>query len=88
MRKVKAIKVFDNLTMLITFENDEKRVFDLEDILEMQAFQKLEDVDKFKSAKIINGTVTWLNGEIDLAPQYMYEISYEFDDSEIVYAQG
>lgn len=84
--KVRAIKVYDNWTMLVTFENDEQRIFDLEDVLEMSAFKTLEDIDNFKTAKVRNGVVTWLGGEVDLAPQTMYRMSYEYDTTDIIEA--
>jgi len=85
--KVKAIKVYENWTMLVTFENDEQRIFDLEDVLDMSAFQELEDIEKFKTAYVRNGVVTWLGGKVDLAPQTMYHMSYEYDTSDIIEAR-
>jgi len=84
--EVKSVRAFDNLTLLVTFENNEQRIFDLEDVLDRPAFQELENLDKFKTASVRNGVVTWLNGKIDLAPQTMYRLSYEYDTSELIEA--
>jgi hypothetical protein len=84
--KVKKIQAFDNLTLLVTFNNDEKRIFDLDDVLDLPAFKELENLENFKSAFVRNGVVAWLNGKIDLAPQTMYTMSYDYDESEIVEA--
>jgi len=84
--EVKSIEAFDNLTLLVTFDNDEQRIFDLEDVLDRPIFRQLEDIDKFMTARVRNGVVTWLNGTIDLAPQTMYRLSYEYDTSELIEA--
>jgi hypothetical protein len=32
----------------------------------------------FKTAAVDHGVVTWLDGEIDCAPEFLYEHSYEY----------
>ena len=34
---------------------------------------------------VFHGVITWNNGEIDIAPEYVYEESYAYEDS-VVYA--
>jgi hypothetical protein len=65
------------MTMLLTFSSGEKRIFDAH-ILHGEIFQPLEDDDIFSDFKISHGVVTWMNEEIDCAPEYMYENSYEY----------
>lgn len=77
--KIVDAKVTDYLMMLITFSNGEKRVFDAT-ILTGSAFEPLEDMDTFKNFKIVHGTITWMNEEIDCAPEYMYEHSYAYEE--------
>ena len=84
--KVKHVKLFDTHTMLITFTNNEKRLFDMYDLLDRDAFEPLESLANFKTGEVANGTVQWMNGEIDIAPQTLYQLSYEYDDSDIVTA--
>lgn len=72
-------KVTDYLMMLITFSNGEKRVFDAT-ILTGSAFEPLEDIDIFNNFKIVHGAITWMNEEIDCAPEYMYEHSYAYEE--------
>lgn len=77
--KVTDAKVTDRLMMLVTFSTGEKRVFDAT-ILTGPAFKPLEDESVFKDFKIVHGALTWMNEEIDCAPEYMYEHSYAYDE--------
>ena len=79
MLKVVDAKVTDYLMMLITFSNGEKRVFDAT-VLTSSAFEPLEDIDIFNNFKIVHGAITWMNEEIDCAPEYMYEHSYAYEE--------
>ena len=77
--KVTDIKVLDDLIMIVTFSTGEQRLFDATCMLEYPAFKALENEQVFKSANIEYGVVTWDNGEIDLAPETMYEKSYAYE---------
>ncbi len=76
--EVTGVKPLDDMIMLLTFSNGETRVFDAT-ILEGEAFEPLKDADVFKHPVIEYGVVTWLDGEIDCAPEYMYNHSYKYD---------
>ena len=75
--EVKNVKVLPDRIMLLTFTNEEQRLFD-STILTGEAFKRLDDEAVFRNASIDHGVVTWLDGEIDCAPEYMYENSYEY----------
>ncbi|MCD8230602.1 MAG: DUF2442 domain-containing protein [Clostridiales bacterium] len=75
--KVLKIKVLPDKIMLLTFSNGETRLFDAT-ILEGEVFNPLNNEDVFSSAVIDHGIVTWANGEIDCAPEYMYQNSYSY----------
>ena len=77
--KITGAKVTDRLMMLITFSTGEKRVFDAT-ILTGSAFKPLEDEAVFENFKIVHGALTWMNEEIDCAPEYMYEHSYAYEE--------
>ena len=85
MMKVKDLKVLDNRIMLLTFSTGETRLFDAT-ILKGSAFLPLEDDDVFKNPVISHGVVTWKNEEIDCAPEFMYENSYEYNSGDYVVA--
>lgn len=77
--KITDIKVTDHLMMLLTFSTGEKRVFDAS-VLTGSVFAPLADDEVFNNFKIVHGAVTWLNEEIDCAPEYMYQRSYSYDE--------
>lgn len=77
MMKVQGVKVLNDRIMLITFTTGETRLFD-STILNGPAFTQLDDNKIFSNPKVVHGVVTWHNEEIDCAPEYMYEHSYEY----------
>ncbi len=68
------VKSLENYKILLTFENKEKRVFDLNPYLEKGVFKELRDVEKFKKVKVSFDTIEWEN-EIDIDPETLYEDS-------------
>ena len=74
---VQSIKPLDDMILLVTFSNDETRVFDAT-ILNGEVFKPLQDREIFKNATVEYGVVTWNDGKIDCAPEYMYNHSYEY----------
>ena len=75
--KVVSVKPLKDMIMLITFNNDEQRLFDAS-ILDGPVFKPLRDETVFNAPVIDHGIVTWNNGEIDCAPEYMFAHSYEY----------
>lgn len=76
--EVAEIKVLDDLIMIVTFSTGEQRLFDASYLLQYPAFAELEDETIFKSAKVEYGVVVWKDGDIDIAPETMYEKSFEY----------
>ena len=66
----------DNFTLLLTFENGEKRRFDFMPYLSRKPFVPLREPALFRQATIKHGTVTWLGGSIDFDPETLYEKSF------------
>ena len=71
------VKLLPDHMMLITFSNGEERLFDA-CILKGEVFEALEDENNFRSAYVDHGVITWMDGEIDCAPEYMYRHSYDY----------
>ena len=70
-------KQFRMLVGWLAFSTGEQRLFDAS-ILTGSAYKPLSDEDIFKNCKVVDGVVTWLDEEIDCAPEYMYVNSYEY----------
>lgn len=75
--KVAAAKTLPDMILLLTFSNGETRLLDATD-LKGPVYEALKDPAVFNHIMIDHGVVTWQNGEIDCAPEYMYEHSYEY----------
>ena len=75
--KIQAAKVTGEKMLLITFSSGEKRVFDAT-VLKGDVFAPLNDPAIFNNFKIVHGVITWMDEDIDCAPEYMYEHSYAY----------
>lgn len=72
---VKDVKAMDNYKLILTFENNEKRLFDMTPYLELGVFKTLKDENLFKTVKVSFDTIEWSNGA-DIDPETLYEDSY------------
>ena len=79
-KRVIAVKPLDDWMLLVTFAPGEKRLYDASPLLSFPAFQPLRDEAVFKAAQIDHGVVTWMDGEIDIAPETMYADSFAYDE--------
>ena len=75
---VASVKTLDDMMMILTFASGEQRLFDASTLLRYPAFAPLSDQAVFHGASIDHGVVTWLDGEIDIAPETMYQASYPY----------
>ncbi len=71
---VKEVAPQDNYLLLLTFENEERRQFDLKPYLNLGLFKKLKNINVFKSVRVCFDTIEWQNG-IDLDPEVLYKES-------------
>ena len=75
--KVKDAKVLRGGILLLTFSTGEQRLFDTT-LLEGSAFEPLKDEKVLVNFVIFHGVMTWMNGDIDIAPETMYVDSYPY----------
>ena len=68
--------------MLVTFSTGEKRLFDTT-LLQGNAFEPLKDEKVFGNPVLFHGVITWNNGEIDIAPETVYQNSYAYEEMAI-----
>src|SRR5215212_8442163 len=68
---VKSVKPQEDYRLLLTFENGEKRIFDLNPYFEKPIFKRLKNIALFKTARVVSGSVEW-QGEIDLSYDTLY----------------
>jgi hypothetical protein len=75
---IKKVIPQDNFLLLLTFENGEKRQFDLKPYLDFGIFQELKDLKLFKTVKTSFDSIEWDN-EADLDPELLYQKSIKID---------
>jgi hypothetical protein len=76
---VKGVKPIDNYNLILTFENGEKRQFDMNPFLDKGIFQELRDISKFNTVKLSFDTIEWEN-EADLDPEFLYKYSLKIEE--------
>ena len=68
---VKSVKPQEDYCLLLTFENGEKRIFDLKPYFEKPVFARLKNIALFKTVRVVSGAAEW-QGEIDLSNDTLY----------------
>jgi len=79
--EIEEVDALDDMILLLTFSTGEKRLYDATALLEYPAFKPLESEEVFKSVKVEHGTVTWLDGYIDIAPETLYKNSFAYQEA-------
>lgn len=80
---VKQVVPKEDYKLLLTFENGEKRLFDMKPYLDIGLSKQLKDIKLFNTVKISFDTVEWAN-HADIDPEVLYEQS-EPADSKLVH---
>ncbi|MDQ5920918.1 MAG: hypothetical protein QG673_974 [Pseudomonadota bacterium] len=66
-------KYISGYQLALTFDNGTNGIADLKDLPnEGNVFQPLKDIEVFKNIKLDHGVTTWLNGQLDIAPEYLF----------------
>jgi len=60
--------------LLLTFENGEKRIFDMKPYLDKGIFKELKDEKMFRSVRVSFDSIEWSN-QADIDPEVLYEES-------------
>ncbi len=75
--RIIAAEPYKDRILLVTFKSGEKRLFDTS-LITGPAFEILKDEQIFNDFSIFHGTISWLNGIIDIAPETVYYKSVVF----------
>lgn len=74
---VKSVEVLEFPKLAITFNMNEKKIFDLSPYLDKGIFVELQNSSYFQKVKVSNGTIEWPNGQ-DFCPDTLYAKSVAF----------
>ena len=69
--RVKTVKPQKNHTLILTFTNDEIRVFNVKPYLNQGFFKELNELRYFCSVQPFLGSIQWPNGQ-DFCPDMLY----------------
>ena len=75
MLQIVAADRLGDYRLMVTFNDGEKRIFDGHSLLKGPVFAPLADEKVFNDYALDYETLTWLNGEVDIAPEFVYEHS-------------
>lgn len=72
-----GVEPLSDYQLLLTFENGEKRIFDMKPYLDKGIFKELKDEKKFKSVRVSFDSIEWSN-QADIDPEILYEKSVAY----------
>ena len=81
MVEVISVVPEDDYKLLLNFDTGELRRFDMKPYLDFPVYMRLKNKVFFGLTQIQYGTVTW-PGEIDIAPETLYEKSILVNEAE------
>ncbi len=68
------VEPLNDYKLLLTFENGEKRIFDVSPYLDKGIFQELKNEEKFRTVRVRFDRIEWCN-QADLDPEFLFEKS-------------
>lgn len=71
--KVWGVRPLEDFNLWVRFSNEESGIFNCKPLLEKPCYAPLKDPDVFRGVYIDYGVPVWKDGEIDIAPEYLYE---------------
>lgn len=71
--KISGVRPLPDYRLWVRFNTGEAKIFDFTPLLQSPAFSPLKDPDTFNSVYIDYGVAVWNDGDIDIAPEYLYE---------------
>ncbi|MDH4274308.1 MAG: DUF2442 domain-containing protein [Gammaproteobacteria bacterium] len=69
--RVKSVLATSDYKLHLEFINGEQGVYDCSPHLDFGVFKELKDLNYFKQARVLDGTVTWPH-EQDICPDTLY----------------
>jgi len=75
--RVKAVVTKNDYKILLTFTNNELKIFDMKPYINKGFFKQLQDRSYFNTVKPFMNSIQWQNGQ-DLCPDTLYLDSKSF----------
>ena len=71
--KISGVRPLPDHKLWVRFNTGEAKTFDFKALLDSPAFAPLKDETVFRSVYIDYGCTVWNDGDIDIAPEYLYQ---------------
>lgn len=79
MKEVIKVEPLKDYKLLLTFNNNEKKIKDMKPYLDKGVFKKLKNINFFNTVEIKYGTISW--GEnIDMCADSLYDTSENYNE--------
>lgn len=78
--KVSGIRPMDDFLLWIRFNTGEAKVFNFNPLLDSPAFAPLRDEALFRGVYIDYGVAVWMDGDVDIGPEYLYQNSIAYEE--------
>lgn len=69
-----AVKPLEDYRLIVTFDNNERRIFDVRSYIKGSWFGKLKDIETFRSVRVAGLSIEWPDGQ-DICPDCLYNES-------------
>ncbi len=73
--KVNGVRPMPDYKLWLRFNTGEAKIFDFKPLLDEPVFSPLKEAEVFRDVYIDFGVTVWMDGDIDIAPEYLYEHS-------------
>lgn len=70
---VTAVEPRDDYTLVLTFADGARKIFDMKPYLDRGVFRELRDIEVFKTARVSYSSVAWSN-DADFDPEALYDL--------------
>lgn len=70
------VKPLDNYKLKLKFENDEIKIFDMKEFLDIGLFKQLKNQSEFNKVRVCFDSIQWENG-LDFDPEILYSKSVD-----------
>lgn len=78
--KISGVRPLPDFNLWVRFNTGEAKIFDFGPLLDEPCYKPLKNIDVFNSVYIDYGCTVWNDGDIDIAPEYLYENGINVDD--------
>ncbi len=79
---VSGVRPLSDHRLWVRFSTGEIKIVDMRPMLDFPAFQPLKETSIFNGVYIDYGVCVWQDGEIDIAPEYLYDHGETLKDKE------